>query len=501
VNKVIVKRADGTLELRDKNAEGRVDLADGEALVSYESDEGFAFLKAEGDRQDRIDEVAAETQRLGEIFARRQTPAARQAVTANGTTAHAANQGTGTTAVLERPADEAHRTGEQTGTQRDLSQLREVTPGVFEARMGLGIEVYNRMTSEESRAGCDNFAHFLFRSKFDQAFAERRIKLARRVDADLVDSSVGMQQRALAEGSTGAGGALVPPQFIQELLDIARAEAVAFQAGVQMRPTNSNLVDMPALTTSATAAWVSENGAIAPSDQVFAQQSTSISKLGAGVKISNELIADADPSIIQIVQEDLGKVIGLRLDLGILEGSGSAPEIRGIANTAGVTAGASLGANGGTPTLNQLLDTMYNLYAVNIADEDRWSVVFHPRALNSLRKIVDTTGNYILSSASGVNAPVSRPRGLIGLPYYMSTQLSIARTVGTSTDCTNIYLGRFHEMIAFMSGAFTIDLSNAAADATNSAWWSDQTWLRAKQRVGFLVRRPAGIAVISGVRP
>lgn len=500
MNKVIVKRADGTLELRDKNAEGRVDLAVGEELVSYDSDEGFAFLQAEVAREERADEIAAETRKLEALFAARQTPAARQAVAANGGEQRGGSGGG--TAVLERPADETHRAGgTETAQGIDRSQLREVVPGVFEARMGLGIETYNKMTSEESRAGCSHFAEFLYRLKFDQPFAERRIKLARRVDADLVDSNVGMQQRALAEGTTGAGGALVPPQFIQELLDVARANAVAFAAGVQMRPTNSNLVDMPALTTSATAAWVSENGAIAPSDQVFAQQSASVSKLGAGVKISNELIADADPSIIQIVQEDLGQVIGLKLDLGILEGSGSAPEIRGIANTSGVTAGAVLGANGGSPTFKQLYDSTYNLYAANIMDEDRWSIVFHPRALNSLREIVDTTGNFILSSGSGVNAPVLRPRALLGFPYFMSTQLSITRTVGTSNDTTNIYLGRFHEMIAFMSGAFTIDLSNAAADATNSAWWSDQTWLRAKQRVGFLVRRPAGICVINGVRP
>lgn len=491
----IVKRASGELALVAHD----YSLADGEAWVSADSEEGLAFLEDEVARQERATKSSAVLERLGKMDADRKTAGQRQTAPAN-----AGRQGGGGLAVLDGDGvDDEHDADDgDAGVQK-----REMFGGFAgEARQGMGLTVYNKLTDQEARGGTKHFAEFLHKLTTDPAYKADRQRRARAFDLDLYQSRLAMQgmdfsTRALAEGTTSAGGALVPPQYIQELLDLARAEAVAFQAGVKLRTTNSNIVNMPTLTTAATAAWVAENGAITPTDEVFGQQTMTMSKLASGIKISNEMIADADPAIIEVVMQDMAKVIALALDLGIFEGSGSAPVIRGIANTSGTTAGPSLGANGATPTLDNLYDTFYNLYAANIVDEENWSWVFHPRVINTLRKIKDTTNNYILSAGQGVNAPIPRPRGLLGVPYFMSSQLSITRTVGTSTDCTNVYVGRWSDSIVFANGAFTIDVSNDAADATNSGFWSDQTWIRAKQRLGFLVRRPAALAVITGVRP
>ncbi len=364
-----------------------------------------------------------------------------------------------------------------------------------EARDGLGLEVYSSMSSQEARGGTKHFGEFIAKLHVSQSYKAERSKMAYAADPRLRE-----EQRTLAEGSTSAGGALVAPQYVQEILDIARADAVAFKAGVQMRQTDTNLVYMPTLATSATAAWVAENGAMTPTDQTFGQQSMSVSKLMAGTKLSNELLADGDPAVGEIIQQDLARVISLKLDLGIFEGTGTAPEIRGLANTTGVTTGASLGANGATPSIDNLFDAFYALNAVNITDQENWAFVMHPRVLNTFRKVKDTTGNYILANAGGANAPVLQP-AILNTPYYLSSQLSITRTTGTSTDTTNVYFGRFSDATVFMNGAFTIDMSGVAGDATNSAFWTDQTWIRAKQRVGFLVRRPGAIVVLTGVRP
>lgn len=484
----IIKRGDGLVLVK-----ADYQLADGEAFVSADSEEGCAFLEAEVEREERQKKSSAAMERLAKITADRNTPAARQTAPAD------AGRGGGT-AVLDGD-------GGGHDADDDQDQKREIYGGFAgEARQGLGLAIYNKLTDKEARGGTHHFAEFLHKITFNEVYKRERQNMARTFDSDLFKSSMQFQgidftTRALAEGSTGAGGALVPPQYIQELLDLARAEAVAFQAGVQLRTTNSNLVNMPTLNTAATAAWIAENGAITPADEVFGQQTMTVSKLGSGIKISNELVADADPSIIEVVMQDMAKVIALKLDLGVFEGSGTPPEIRGIANVAGVTAGPSLGANGATPTLDNLYDAFYNLYAANIVDEENWAWVFHPRVINSLRKIKDTTNNYILSAGNGVNAPISRPRGLLGVPYFMTSQLSIARTVGSSSDTTNVYVGRWRDQMVFSNGAFTIDVSTDSADATNSAFWSDQTWIRAKQRFGFLARRPAAICVITGVRP
>lgn len=485
---VIVKAADGALRLIRLKADENYTVKDGEVIVANDSEEGVAFVEAEAERVKLAQRSAAAMGTLETHHTLATTPAGRAAVV----------QGALNTAGAGDGGASDHAGGDAAGQRHTITG---------EARQGLGLEAYSKLTDAEARGGTKDFAEFLRRVTFDAEYKRDRALAARAFDEDLWKKGVkglqlDLQTKTLAEGTGSAGGFLVPPQYIQELLEIIRPNAVAFQAGVQTRVVNSNLVNLPTMTTAAVASWIAENGAISPTDQVFGQQSASLSKLGAGVKVSNELIADSDPAIMEIVQQDLARVIALKLDLGVFEGSGSAPEIRGFANTSGVTAGPSMGANGATPTFANLSDLQYALESLNITDYDRWAFVMHPRGINTFRKIQDTAGYPILMANQGVNAP-NRSFGpnLFGYPYYLTTQLSIARTVGTSSDTTNVYFGRFWESYVLMSGGLMIDTSTEAADATNSAFWSDQTWIRAKQRVGFLVRRPSGVVVWTGVRP
>lgn len=482
----IVKRADGTLELRTD-----AQISDGETIIDGASEEGIAFLEAEVARREREERAAQLMSRIPHA-----APPVRRAITQ-------APQGRADDTSSDSWTPDREKHAAHDGF-REYNRAES-------ARAGMGMEVFTKMTDGEARGGTRDFAEFIRRVTFEPEYRAERNRAARILQPHMFEGSGsvhaadmttdGIQTRTLAEGTGSAGGFLVPPQFVQELLDIARANASAFAAGVVMRSTTSNLVNLPTLATASVASWVAENGAISPTDQAFGQQVVSVSKIAAGTKISNEMIADSDPAVMEVVMGDLGKVIGLLLDLGIFEGTGTSPQIRGYKNASpAVTAGPTLGANGSTPTLDNLMDALYNLYAVNIMDEDKWAWVFHPRVLNTLRKIKDTTNNYILSSGNGVNSPISRP-SLLGIPYYMSQQLNIAETVGTSVDCTRIYGGRFYESMVFANGGMVMDTTQESADATNSAFWSDQTWIRAKTRVGFLIRRPAGVVMISGVRP
>jgi HK97 family phage major capsid protein len=485
---VIVKGADGKTRLVRLKQGETYQPSDGETLVALDSKEGVEFIEAEADRVAFEERSAAAAAKLEQHATLRTTPAGRTT---------AVRGAIDTTSTSDGGASD-NAGGDDAGGRKTITG---------DARQGLGLETYSKLTDAEARGGTKTFAEFLRRATFDPEYKRERALAARAFDEDLWKKGVkgiglDFQTKTLAEGTGSAGGYLVPPQYIQEMLELIRPNAAAFQAGVQARVVNSNLVYLPTMSTAAVASWIAENGAITPTDQTFGQQSASLSKLGAGVKVSNELIADSDPAIMEIVQQDLARVIALKLDLGIFEGSGSAPEIRGIANTSGVTAGPAMGANGRTPTLADLSTLTFTLEALNITDYDRWSFVMHPRGINTFRSIMDPNGYAILQANSGVNAPTrSIGPNLYGFPYHLTTQLSIARTVGTNSDTTNVYFGRFYEMFALMSGGLMIDTSQEAADATNSAFWSDQTWIRAKQRVGFLVRRPSGVVVWSGVRP
>ncbi len=60
------------------------------------------------------------------------------------------------------------------------------------------------------------------------------------------------------------------------------------------------------------------------------------------VQVSRELVEDSD--VDALLTRILGDVVALRLDLAALYGTGTAPEPRGVKNTAGILT-ASMGAN------------------------------------------------------------------------------------------------------------------------------------------------------------
>lgn len=475
----IVRKSDGQLMLVKTD----YTLADGEAFAAPEDDGVVELLEREVENAARREKADAALTRLAVVSNEQR----------KGIDTSSAQQTSTRAAVIEPDT--------KTDDDSDPHFTKQAN-GSRVARMGVGLDVFSKMTDGEARGGTKNWAHFVAKLYHDGAYRSDRMRLARASDQDLFET------KALAEGATSSGGALVPAQYVQELLDIARSESVAAAAGVQFMAVNSNLVYLPTLVTAATASWVAENGAITPSDEVFGQQSGSLSKLGAGVKLSNEMVQDSDPAVMAIVQEDLAKVIALKLDLGIFEGTGVAPQIAGFKTISGLTAGPNIGVNGLSAStggnvknaLDYIMDAIYNLAAVNLTDVERFSVVGNPRFFNSVRQIKDTTGNYILSESGGYNSPLQRP-GFLGLPFYASSQLSVTETQGSSSNTQSIYVGRFYESKILTNGGFTIDFSTEAADATNSAFWSDQTWIRAKQRVGFLVRRPAGIVRITGFTP
>lgn len=192
--------------------------------------------------------------------------------------------------------------------------------------------------------------------------------------------------KALAEGTGSAGGFLVPVEYAEGVLRLIRARAAVMALGPRIVPVKKQM-NLVSLASGATAYWTLENARITPSEQTFAEAALLVPKALTGlVPVSNQLLRDADnPSVDEVVGTDLAEVLALRFDLAALRGTGAGGEPLGIRNVAGLTPAPALGANGGTPTFDQLKDMVANLRAVN-APFQRPGFVFHPRTLNTLEK-------------------------------------------------------------------------------------------------------------------
>jgi HK97 family phage major capsid protein len=330
----------------------------------------------------------------------------------------------------------------------------------------------------------------------------------RGTDARSGNGLLGVMRKALAEGTSSAGGYLVPVEYSKTIVELIRARSAVMRMGPTIVPVKKEL-DVTSLASGATAYYVAENAAIPYSEQTFAQTALLRPKdLAALVAISDRLLNDADnPSAEEIIRRDLAEVLALREDLAFLRGSGTAAEPLGIRNTSGLTAAPSLGTNGGTPSFDNLKDVVANLRGLN-APFQRPGWVFHPRTINTLEKVKDSTGRYLADAGLLTFDPTGGGGTLLGMPFATTTQIPVNVTTGTSTDTSEIYFSSdWNDAWVGSNTELEIDFDSSATYTPDggttwiSSFQNRQTVFRAVVRHDFALRRPQLFSVMAGVRP
>jgi HK97 family phage major capsid protein len=185
------------------------------------------------------------------------------------------------------------------------------------------------------------------------------------------------------------------------------------------------------------------------SEQTFGQQVLLRPKdLAALVPASNRLLRDAadTPDLEQVIRGDIAEVLALREDLSYLRGVAAAGEPLGIRNTAGLTPAPNLGANGRTPTFDDLKDMVAALRTVN-APFNRPGWAFNGRLLNTLEKVKDNTGRYLADAGLLTFDDTGAGGTLLGYRFRTSSQIPTNVVTGTSADTTEVYLPRSRPVV------------------------------------------------------
>jgi HK97 family phage major capsid protein len=93
------------------------------------------------------------------------------------------------------------------------------------------------------------------------------------------------------------------------------------------------------------------------------------------------------------------------------------------------------------------------------------------------------------------NQPRQQPKILDNTKFIATSQIPNNLTVGTSSDCTEIYIGDFSKFIYFMREGVSIQLLKETFAATGEIGFMCHT------RVDAAAIYPAALAVVTGVRP
>jgi HK97 family phage major capsid protein len=192
-------------------------------------------------------------------------------------------------------------------------------------------------------------------------------------------------------------------------------------------------------------------------------------------------------------------------DLAFLRGTGTGGEPRGIRNTPGLTPPPSMGTNGRQATFDDLKEVVAALRNVN-GPFSRPGWVFHPRTIGTLEKFKDADGHYLAETGLLTFDPTGGGGSLLNFPFRTTTQVPINLSVGSSSDCSEIYFSSdWDEVWIGEEDTLRIEVSGEATYWTGTDWvsafQSRQHLFRATLVHDIGLRRPQLFTVMTGVRP
>lgn len=282
-------------------------------------------------------------------------------------------------------------------------------------------------------------------------------------------------ERAFSEGSSTAGGVLVPTPVAASVIDLARNQSRVIEAGAQTVPMESSTLKLPRLTGDPGPAWRAENGPVVTNDLTFDAVTLTARSLSRQIILSRELFYDTDVS--DIIAQAFAASFATELDRVALRGSGTAPEPRGILNTPGITVSPH-GTNGGALSYDFLLDSAGVVLANNYVPTAH---ILASRGVTALAKSKEsTTGAYLAPPASL-------------LPLLATNQIPTNLSTGSSTTSSEVYTGQWNALVFGIRQGFEIEfLRERYAD-------NGQVAFIAHLRADVAVLQPKAFVVDTGV--
>ena len=287
---------------------------------------------------------------------------------------------------------------------------------------------------------------------------------------------------ALSSGTDTQGGFAVPGVLMPGILGAMVPVSALLTAGAGIVPLaeGGKAFTTAAINAIPTAAWRAEAGVLAISDPTFRAIVATPRSLSFMFRVSRELLADAS-GLTTALNQAIAQAFAKELDRAGLRGSGTAPEPRGLLNTAGIQA-VTNGAAGAALASYANLFSAYQ--AILQADGPApTAAVMSPRSLVKLGGLLDTTGQ-----------PVNMPGMLQAVKLIGTSQIPNNLTVGASTDCSEIYIGDFSQMYFAMREAVSIQLLQEAFATTGEIGFACHV------RADVVVNYPAAFALVTGVR-
>ena len=248
-------------------------------------------------------------------------------------------------------------------------------------------------------------------------------------------------KRELTVGTAAEGGYFAPSQQLgSEWIGALRAKMVLSELGMRTMSGLTTKIQIPKIA-GASAGFVAESGAVGDNTQATSQITMQARTLGARSSISRQLTLQSDPSIEQIVRDDLVSAIASKIqDVGISGGGSNEPS--GILAVSGTNVGATMGTNGGAPTWASVTGCVKEVEVDNaIVNENTLAFLTNPKVKS---KMANTPKVASTDSVMILEAPYDN---LYGYQIKFTTDVPSDLTKGNQSASSALIFGDFSQLI------------------------------------------------------
>ena len=292
------------------------------------------------------------------------------------------------------------------------------------------------------------------------------------------------QKRELTVGTNASGGFFAPSvQLANEFVEALRARLILSDMGMRIMSGLNTKVQIPKISAGASAAFVAESGDVGDQTQTTAQITMVGRTLGARTDVSRLLLLESDPSIEQIVRDDLLNAVANKIEDVAIEG-GASNEPTGITQTSGIGS-VAIATNGGPPTWAMVTDLVKEVEVDNAAlNAATLGFITNPKAKSKMANTVrvSSTDSHMI-----LNDPYDSIYGYrLGISTNVPSDLTKGTTSGT---CSAIIFGDFSQL---MMGVFGGGPDVLVDPYTNSA--SGSVRIVVHQEIDIAVRHAQSFA-------
>jgi HK97 family phage major capsid protein len=231
---------------------------------------------------------------------------------------------------------------------------------------------------------------------------------------------------------------------------------------------------MEETTYTNAAAEIAEGGPYPEAALAYTEQTSIVRKIGTYLPVTDEQLED-EPRMRGIIDNRLPFMVRQRLDLQILVGNGTAPNLRGILNVVGI----QTQAKGADPVPDAVYKAIVKVNTIGQAMAN--AVVFHPNDWQDVRLLRTADGLYIWGNPSDAG-----PERIWGLRAVMAQ----AETENT---------GLVGDFANFSELAVRRGVDTQVSNSHSTFFVEGKQAIRADIRVALVVYRPTAFCTVTGI--